>query len=367
MNKKDVTSALKVIAISGVLLAVSTLTVLHIVTSTEVDWQAPDQYVESKDQIVPEVTLASSNVPVLKVEAKNPVSTIKEYMEKTLTDEDIQLIYNYADNNTNAGPLSNRKMSDQEVKRMRVLTDQYTYEGIRPEKELPLKAGDYNFYFDINKDTYYYPIRPLTDEELLQYIDWIEKINYTLSKRIVPLKPDTKDITEASAVKKAKESISKLYDGDVSELEMFVSYMKLGPEQKGVWFVLFQPYMFNQVDASGETYIKYDVTIDSLSGAVIDSSRFISKNKLTPIPTRVSEQIKHDQSWITRAKTIVTEKQGEERSIVKASRIQDDKYDKRGIVAISIELEDGSKYVAEMKYPQKILRSLLYEPAVKLK
>ncbi|GIP26601.1 hypothetical protein J23TS9_17310 [Paenibacillus sp. J23TS9] len=362
MNKKNVLAALAIIAVSGGLLAASTFAVLHFVPTP-----VPELHGDSKRQGIPAMTLANSKIPILKVESPVPVTTVKEYLEQTMTDEDIQQIYHYFDNIKVEAEASNRKMTDQEAKRLKVLKEQYMYEGIRPHKPLPLKEGNYSFYLDLSKAAYVYPKRLLTDEELLQYIDWYSRVDFALNKRIVKPQPDTKDISEADALAKAHDSVTRLFDVDVSKLEVTASYHKFGPGQIGEWVVHFQPYNAERLQASGETYFMYDVFIDSLSGNVIDTTLFNSNYKRTPITAPMKEQIKQDHSWIDAARTIVREKQGEARVITKTSFIEDVKYDQRGVVAISISLEDGNAYIAELRYPEKTLRCLIYEPAPKKK
>ncbi|MGO4791256.1 hypothetical protein AB4124_28005 [Paenibacillus sp. 2KB_20] len=360
MNKKNVLAALAIIAISGGLLAASTFAVLHFVPTP-----VPELYGESKRQGIPPMTLANSKIPILKVEASMPATTVKEYLEQTMTDEDIQQIYHYFDNIKVEVEASNRKITDPEAKRLEVLKEQYIYEGVRPQKPLPLKEGNYSFYLDLSKATYVYPERLLTDEELLQYIDWHSRVNFALSKRIVKPQPDSKDISEADALAKAHDSVTRLFDVDVSKLKVTILYNKFGPGQIGEWFVHFQPYKVETLQASGETFFMYDVYIDSLTGNVIDTTLFNSSYKRTPITAAMKEQIKQDHSWIDAAKTIVREKQGDTRAITNASIIEDVKYDQRGIVAITINLEDGNKYITELRYPEKTLRCLLYEPVPK--
>ncbi|MFD1904148.1 hypothetical protein ACFTAO_39660 [Paenibacillus rhizoplanae] len=77
--------------------------------------------------------------------------------------------------------------------------------------------------------------------------------------------------------------------------------------------------------------------------------------------------MKKDDSWIKEATRIVKDKQGEKRKIVKAYLTGTEVNNKRGMVAVDVLLEDGSKYNAEFRYPGKQLRCLIYEPAGKAK
>ncbi|RXZ81903.1 hypothetical protein EBB07_12915 [Paenibacillaceae bacterium] len=366
MNKKDIPAALAVFAVAGGLITLSAFAVPHISASKEVAQHVPRTYVSSQ-QTNPSVMLASSKAPVLNVDSSVPVSTVKQYLEQTMTDEEIQNIYHLIDNITQGNETGNRNMTAEENKRLKVLKEQYTYDGLRPEKPLPLKEGKYEFYLDMEKGSFVYPKRALTNEELLQRIDWSARVNYASLKRVVQPQPDSKDIKDADAIVKAVESVSKLFDVDLSKLDVMTSYNKMGPDQKGIWFVHFQPYKAEVLQENGKTYFMYDVYIDSLSGTVVDTTIFHSTYKRTPITAEAHKKISQDKSWFAAAKSVITEKQGEKRAIAGMSLISDDIYDKRGVVAVSIKLEDGSSYIAELRYPEQTLRCLIYEPAKKAK
>ncbi|WP_143192226.1 hypothetical protein [Paenibacillus helianthi] len=70
-----------------------------------------------------------------------------------------------------------------------------------------------------------------------------------------------------------------------------------------------------------------------------------------------------DSSWLQAARTIVADKQGDTREIIGTTIIKDSIYDKRGVVAVLVKLKDGSSYTAELRYPEKKLRCLIYTPA----
>jgi len=360
MKKKNVPT-LTVIAVSAGLLTLSAVSVPVIAASTRVANHA--EISPTQSSVLLAATSVASKTPLLNISDKAQVSTVEEYLEQTMTEEEIQQIYAYADKSTNLIESSTRKMSAQEQKKLQALREQYTYEGVRPEKLLPLKAGVASFYLDMDKDTFVYPKRELTNEELLQYIDWIARLNFALGKRYVAPQPDAKDIKKEEAVKKARESVKKLFDVDVEGLEMNASYNKLGPAQQGFWSVHFQPSKAETLQSSGKTYMMYIVLIDSLSGVVIDTTIFHSTYKRTPITNVIAKNVMKDQSWTETAKTIVVKKQGEKRAIKKTSIIQEAQYDQRGTVAVSVELEDGSSYIAELRYPDKTLRCLIYQPA----
>ncbi|MDR0270202.1 hypothetical protein [Paenibacillus sp.] len=362
---ENVLMAFAFCAVSGGLIAFNAYAVPNIATLTQTKPNVSQSFASSAPQEKPEISFASSKVPVLNAAEKVPVSTVEDELERTMTAEEMQQIYNYLDNNTSRRefPTTNREMSDQEINRSKVLEDRYEYDGVRPQNKLPLKSGVSSFYFDMSQDTWIYPDRELTDEELLQYIDWYSRVNFALSKRYSSPQPDAKDIREEEALSNARESVSKLFDTDVSKMKVSTAFHTFGPEQKGEWLVHFQPYRARTLDANGSAYMMYVVMIDALSGTVSDTTIINTAYKKTPITSEMNKQIRQEPSWVEAAKNVVLKKQGETRAIQKSTFIQDQVYDKRGVVAIAIELTDGSKYTVELRYPEKTLRCLIYKPA----
>ncbi|WP_025708542.1 hypothetical protein [Paenibacillus graminis] len=368
MNRNDVKSALGVIFIAGGLLGLSAFAVPQIVAYTEMSRQMPEANVSYTQQQTgkPAVQLASGQIPVLKIEAKAPVSTIQTYLELTVTEEEIKESNAYAEKlRFMDHEIFTREMTEQEIKRRLILDDQYRFDGLRPKQKLPMKAGNHEFYLDQSKATYVFPKRALTDEEMLQFIDWNYRFNYVLSLTYVKPQPDQKDIGEAETLSKARESVIRLFDVDLSKLEATALYNKWGPEQKGEWSVDFHPYREGTLRAQGRPYLTYNVLIDSLSGTVLDTTIVERDYKRTPITAEMNGRIRQDSSWLQTARTIVADKQGDTREIVGTSIIKDSIYDKRGVVAVLVKLKDGSSYTAELRYPGKTLRCLIYTPASK--
>lgn len=365
MDRNDVKSALGVIFISGGLLGLSAFAVPHIVAHTERGRQVPEVNVSYYQQHTgtPAVQLASGQIPVLKIEAEAPVSTIQTYLEGVVTDEEIKQYNAYAEKLRFMDIKLSRPMTEQEIKRRLILDDQYRFDGLRPKQKLPVKAGNHEFYLDQSKATYVLPKRDLTDEEMLQFIDWDYRFSYVLSLNNVKPQPDQKDITEAEALGKARESVTLLFGVDLSKLEATAFYTKMGLEKNGEWLVSFHPYREGTLRAEGKPYFTYNVLIDPQSGTVMDTTIVEPNYKRTPITAELNQRIRQDSSWLQAARTIVADKQGETRAITGTSIIKDSVYDKRGVVAVLVKLKDGSSYTAELRYPGKTLRCLIYTPA----
>lgn len=348
--------------VSGGLLALSAVTVPGVVNQSVVAQKVPLQ------QNVQTTALVNSTVPVMKVEADVPVSTVETYLKQTMTEEEIKQIYNYIDSSKKEASGTNRELTKSEDSRLLALRDKYVYDGLRPATSLPLKPGNYDFYLDAAKDTYMYPKRSLTDEELLQQIDWSFRVDYALSKRhpADAIKPGAKDIYKKEALALAGKSVKKLFNVDVSKLEAVASLTTFPSGKQKIWMIHFQLYKADTLKAKGQPYLSYVVMVDSTTGTVIDTTVVDLSYKRTPISSAISQEISKDDSWVQEAKQIITEKMGETRAIKNAKYVKNAENDKRGMVSILITLEDGSIYDAELRYPEKTLRCLLYKPAKSL-
>ncbi|ASA21169.1 hypothetical protein [Paenibacillus donghaensis] len=363
MKSKRITAAITVFAISGGLLTLSALSVPGLVKQQAV---AAERIPAVQEQSITKVKLDSGNIPVLKVEAATPVSTVEEYLKEQMTPAEIKKITDYF-NIRNSGLDMSRDMSEAEVKRRDILDENYQYDGLRPASSIPLQKGNNEFYIDMQQGSFMLPARALTDEELLQFVDWNWRENFALSQQWKPQQPDTKDISKTAALSAAKASVARIFDADVSKLETKASFNRFGPAQKGNWWISYRPYKMKTLLANGVSFLSYNVIVDSLTGTVVDTTVVNYDAVRTPISAAASKKISKDKSWIEAARRIVTEKQGETRKISSASLVKSAEDEKRGMVNVKITLEDGSTYTAEMRYPDQTLRCLIYKEAAPAK
>ncbi|MBT2293680.1 hypothetical protein J7E73_32230 [Paenibacillus albidus] len=357
MSNKKISASLAVLLFSGSLLTVSAMAVPRLVNTPVAAQNKPVL------QDMARLASTGSKAPVLKVEAPAPVSTVNSDLQ-LMTEEELQQVYDYADRQVNSDPrVSGREMTDAEVKRRQVLEDQYVYEGVRPKQPLPLEPGKAELYLDMEQNTYTYPERQMTDEELLQLIDWYQRINYVMSKRHVKAVPGPEELSQKEAVALAASSVGKLFDVDVAKLETNVGYDEAGLNKRRTWTIQFSPYKSLTLMGQGKEFWQYNVIIDGPTGIVVDTTASNFSLKRTPISASAASLIQKDASWIHEATQIVIEKQGETRKITKAFLTDTATNNKRGMVAVKLLLEDGSSYTAEMRYPDQSLRCLIYEPA----
>ncbi|WP_238653681.1 hypothetical protein [Paenibacillus piscarius] len=364
MNKKKGSATIAVLLCAGGLFAISAVAVPNLVNSAVV---AKDSTAAPQQDVI--LSLPESAVPVLKVEAPVPVSTVEDYLRKNMNQEQMDQIYDSLSKAPEPTVVGGHDETEAELnlrtKRHWVLEDQYVYDGIRPQKPMPFEAGQGDLYLDPKTNTLYVPDRTWTDEELLQLIDWNYRQAYAASLRF-PEKPvPPQKYSESEFIMRAAESVRKLYDADVSKLEISTSLQQPGfgfPPQQWVYF---SPYKERTMRGQGLEVWKYNVIIDPETGVVVDTTAVNLSAIRTPIDGAAAAAIQKDDRWIKEATRIVKDKQGEQRKIVKAYLTDTEVNNKRGMVAVDVLLEDGSKYNAELRYPSMMLRCLIYEPAHK--
>jgi hypothetical protein len=359
LNKKKRSATLVVILFSAGVLAASALLVPSLMNS--VVFAKNSSSIQGSNQLA----LSESTIPVLKVEAPAPVSTIQQDLYQQMTAAQIQQIYDFIDKAEDPHT-SGREETESEINRRQVLDDKYVYDGLRPKQQLPLKAGQADLYLDLETNTYTYPERSMTDEELLQLIDWYYRLNYFVSKRnptVPQLQPQKISQVEAEAL--ASDSVRKLFDADVSKLKTSGMLIELGLTKRPTWTVHFAPYKNLTLLGSGEVFWEYDVLINATTGAVEDTTAINLALKRTPIDDDAAGTIQKDASWIHKAVQVITDKQGETRTIIKAYLTDTEFNNKRGMVDVKLLLEDGSSYTAEFRYPDQTLRCLIYEASDK--
>lgn len=159
-------------------------------------------------------------------------SLVKERMEEIPVEERQEMVEMLDSQGVEVDSFS-REYTSEEKSRMSELYSQYQ-QGLFPEGELPQadsveKAESMELCYLTTNSTYYLPDRELTDEEILQIIDFETKLNYALRERyeeeyadeiaakeqaqkeLAAQVVDAGGITEEEAVAKAKEWLEKIY------------------------------------------------------------------------------------------------------------------------------------------------------------
>lgn len=119
-----------------------------------------------------------------------------------------------------------RALTADEQARKKCLLEEYTYKERFPEAEVKLVEGESlvlanAICYDINKSTFYLPDRTLSDEELLQIIDFNHKRDYSLQVMNPVEKPEVnmKAVRDMGIAEKAQYVIQAIYGIDTKNLE----------------------------------------------------------------------------------------------------------------------------------------------------
>lgn len=124
-----------------------------------------------------------------------------------------------------------RKMSASEQDRLIKLTTQYESEGVFPEgKILEVDAEEEvvrdRLCFVSMTSTFYLPKREMTDEELLELIDFYSKRDFSIKQRSTGISTERSTemlLGQSAAVTAAADALDDIYGVDVSQMEYSIS------------------------------------------------------------------------------------------------------------------------------------------------
>lgn len=242
-----------------------------------------------------------------------------------------------------------RELTDQEKDRMEELKAEYK-KGTFPVKALTIVStqadadGKTEFYFIEDKSLFVLPPRELTDEEMLEIIDFYYCRDYSLTERVQQENtvPDGSDkfiesggMDKEQAIELAKALIADIYGTDCPGYDITVNYDDMGGYGN----------LYRVVMADSKTESNFNITVDadlksvtdvyyaqpgnySVSGIEVDQAKFIAKYE--------------------DALYILTKKMGIELPIVQSTceyNYNSDGCLERGVVSYLFKLEDGTGYV----------------------
>lgn len=227
-------------------------------------------------------------------------SIVKDRMESMSKEEKSNLVDEVDTANVDASTYS-REFTQKEKERKKELTIAYQKDGRFPEGELKRVEDE----SQVDKDTlcfvpetsyFYLPDRNLTDEELLQIIDYNNKVNYALQERYKEEYPEEvaaqeekkneakqkleeKDaISEDEAVAKAQEWLEKLCGttGKDMELNHYIETEIFETPVYQVKWSIADEYHYFYIDANGT--LRMFTQSDNASSTSVDAEEmFISE------------------------------------------------------------------------------------------
>lgn len=119
-----------------------------------------------------------------------------------------------------------RELSDAEKERLEKVRTEYESQGVLPQEQLKEISSEKevdpeHICFLAENSTFYFPKRELTEEELLEFVDYKYKRDYSITDQAVEPEYETvSEISEEEAVNLAKEAVKIWFQEDTVKTEM---------------------------------------------------------------------------------------------------------------------------------------------------
>lgn len=262
--------------------------------------------------------------------------------------EEEMLTYNSEVQNTDKEADSfSRQLSKLERDKMLEFREEYETEGRFPTKEI-LKVqkksevvhGELCFY--VENSTFYLPKQELTDDELLQIIDFMEKRDYSVRKKnSVSELPSSENekVSEDEAVEFAKKILADVYNLDITYADEEIEF-ETTQNSKGEKLSSYFVYLKNRkwefdatVEIDSETGVLNGIDIDNKSKEECISGIKVEKKRYQEYGSEIRQLYEHLQYGKNIKKMWVTYNYLEDGTL------------NRGNVKYVIETEDGRGYV----------------------
>ena len=262
--------------------------------------------------------------------------------------EEEMLTYNSEVQNTDKEADSfSRQLSKLERDKMLEFREEYETEGRFPTKEI-LKVQKKSevvhgeLCFCVENSTFYLPKQELTDDELLQIIDFMEKRDYSVRKKnSVSELPSSENekVSEDEAVEFAKKILADVYNLDITyadeEIEFETTQNSKGEKLSSYFVYLkYRKWEFDAtVEIDSETGVLNGIDIDNKSKEECISGIKVEKKRYQEYGSEIRQLYEHLQYGKNIKKMWVTYNYLEDGTL------------NRGNVKYVIETEDGRGYV----------------------
>lgn len=262
--------------------------------------------------------------------------------------EEEMLTYNSEVQNTDKEADSfSRQLSKLERDKMLEFREEYETEGRVPTKEI-LKVQKKSevvhgeLCFCVENSTFYLPKQELTDDELLQIIDFMEKRDYSVRKKnSVSELPSSENekVSEDEAVEFAKKILADVYNLDITYADEEIEF-ETTQNSKGEKLSSYFVYLKNRkwefdatVEIDSETGVLNGIDIDNKSKEECISGIKVEKKRYQEYGSEIRQLYEHLQYGKNIKKMWVTYNYLEDGTL------------NRGNVKYVIETEDGRGYV----------------------
>lgn len=229
-----------------------------------------------------ELEVSSLEMPYLLAENNQNVTKIEDIV--TMTEEEEKIfdeIVLLLKNSREVIRLSNRELTDTESERIMELRKKFRKGMIKSEKTLPIGENLEKHYYNPENETFYYADAEMTDEQLLQIIDFDAKLDIAFAKlreahiQEVIENADIR-ISEEEAIRLAKDTIEKVYDVELDSMEITCNFDAING---GAWTVMVLPKNLDTLREQEKLYWTYFSKIDIYDGKIIYVDSFYSNQK----------------------------------------------------------------------------------------
>lgn len=293
----------------------------------------------------PKVAIALVCLMISSISVFAAVDYVRQRME-SLTKEEKDSYYEGVQNSPANADSYSREFTDNEKAKMEALRAKYE-NGEFPEQKLPIVKtqsdadGSKEFYFVEDASLFILPTRELTEEEMLEIIDFYYSRDYSLNEKakenIVTVSPDEfiekGGMDEEKAIEMARVDINNVYGKDFEESQITVEYNKGGGN---IYYVTM---------TDSESLVKYGVSIDADQELVTQLFNMKQSSDITDGVTvdEAKFRAKYDD-----ALEMLKKWKGEDVSVSRATceyNYNSDDCLEHGMVSYLFEMKDGTGYV----------------------
>ena len=252
-----------------------------------------------------------------------------------------------------------RKMSASEQDRLIKLTTQYESEGVFPEgKILEVDAAEDVFSdqlcFVSTTSTFYLPKREMTDEELLELIDFYSKRDFSIKQKSTGVSTERSTemlLGQSAAVTIAADTLEDIDGINVSQMEYSIS-------QTDVTAVTIHPMLTIQFGTESDSI--YRVTLDGQTHQVTWIFSGSDNNFSESIACDEEEFESQYSSVKDLLQSLLTDGQMIQNSYLTYSENKDDALVKNGVLTYYFALSDGSGYELDYSCTRQVIYGIRY-------
>lgn len=282
----------------------------------------------------------------------------KNYLGQRLKKMDTAEIEQYNDRTQSSimgADSYSRNLTEAESERLSLLDNQYLSEGRFPESEIKqleneVDVTDYSFYFVSSESKFYLPEREMTDEELLELIDFYYKRDYSVQNENNLNKNSARKckIDENDAVNLSRESIKNVFGMDVSESDFTIELQPIEEADKLLHYLL----NFT-IDTDKSISILIDADDGSIDQMRLNCYDVYSENK-------VLDKKEYEECYLFIRQNIIEKMKADLKGVKLYYMLDNDHLLKNGTLKYIFELENGAGYVVNYSLNKEMIYYLRY-------